>query len=87
MYASGADTVKMQDFFEFLDWHNLLKTKAELFVPELQGEDDTSYFDSELVSGRMHTHVHAHEHKHTCVCIYCMYSNTYSIFIIHHTTL
>lgn len=98
--------MKMQDFFESLDWHNLLKTKAELFVPELQGEDDTSYFDSELLSGHMHTHVHAHtcthryvhmhtcthmhthvhadEHKHTCVYIH-MYSNTYSIFIIHHT--
>ena len=45
--ASGADSVKRQEFFESLDWHNLLKTKAELFVPELQGEEDTSYFDGE----------------------------------------
>ena len=70
MDTSGADSVKMQDFFDSLDWHNLLKTKAELFVPELQGEEDTSYFDSELVSGQMHTLVHTHEHKHTYMCVY-----------------
>ena len=34
-------------FFEEVDWENLLREKAEFFIPQLQGEEDTSYFDSE----------------------------------------
>ena len=43
---SGVLGVKQHKFFESIDWDNLLRVKSE-FVPELQGEEDTSYFDSE----------------------------------------
>lgn len=43
--TAGAFEVKQHTFFCNLDWHDLLKQKAE-FVPELEGIDDTSYFDS-----------------------------------------
>ena len=34
-------------FFKEVDWQNLLREKAEFFIPQLQGEEDTSYFDSQ----------------------------------------
>ena len=37
--------MKDQPFFDGLDWTNLLRQKAE-FIPALEGEEDTSYFDS-----------------------------------------
>jgi len=42
----GVQQVKEHIFFEGLDWDGLLRQKAE-FVPHLQNEEDTSYFDSE----------------------------------------
>ena len=42
----GVAKVKEHPFFEDLDWTNLLRQKAE-FIPHLQGDEDTSYFDSE----------------------------------------
>lgn len=44
--CSGVSVVKEQPFFDGLDWTNLLRQKAE-FIPALEGEEDTSYFDSE----------------------------------------
>ena len=44
--GSGVSIVKDQPFFDGLDWTNLLRQKAE-FIPALEGEEDTSYFDSE----------------------------------------
>ena len=41
----GVLGVKQHKFFESIDWDNLLRVKSE-FVPELQGEEDTSYFDT-----------------------------------------
>jgi len=41
--------VKEHIFFEGLDWDGLLRQKAE-FIPHVQNEEDTSYFDSELMS-------------------------------------
>eukprot|EP00800_Vazella_pourtalesii_P016369 TRINITY_DN470_c1_g1_i1.p1 TRINITY_DN470_c1_g1~~TRINITY_DN470_c1_g1_i1.p1 ORF type:complete len:878 (-),score=233.29 TRINITY_DN470_c1_g1_i1:2977-5610(-) len=41
----GIDLVKTHPFFNGLDWNNLLRIKAE-FVPQLEGEYDTSYFDT-----------------------------------------
>lgn len=35
----------MHTFFLGLDWNGLLRQKAE-FIPQLETEDDTSYFDS-----------------------------------------
>ena len=37
--------MKDQPFFDGLDWTNLLRQKAE-FIPALEGDEDTSYFDS-----------------------------------------
>ena len=34
-------------FFETVDWAGLLRQKSE-FIPMLDDEEDTSYFDSEL---------------------------------------
>lgn len=39
--------MKQHPFFHNLDWNGLLRQKAE-FIPQLESEDDTSYFDSEL---------------------------------------
>ena len=43
--AGGTHEVKQHPFFWTLDWAGLLRHKAE-FVPQLEAEDDTSYFDS-----------------------------------------
>ena len=48
MHRLGADGVleiKKHLFFLNLDWDSLLRTKAK-FIPELDGPDDTSYFDT-----------------------------------------
>ncbi|KPM11848.1 microtubule-associated serine/threonine-protein kinase 1-like protein [Sarcoptes scabiei] len=45
--AGGAQEVKAHPFFEEIDWDSLLRQKAE-FVPQLESEDDTSYFDTRL---------------------------------------
>ena len=45
--TGGVHEVKEHVFFEDLDWESLLRQKAE-FVPHLQNEEDTSYFDSKL---------------------------------------
>ena len=37
--------MKQHSFFSELDWNSLLRQKAE-FIPQLESEDDTSYFDS-----------------------------------------
>lgn len=44
--VNGAVEIKSHPFFFALNWNSLLRQKAE-FVPQLEGEDDTSYFDSE----------------------------------------
>lgn len=49
--TGGAFEVKQHSFFRDLDWTGLLRQKAE-FIPHLESEDDTSYFDSELGVGR-----------------------------------
>uniref|UniRef100_K7G0A5 non-specific serine/threonine protein kinase n=1 Tax=Pelodiscus sinensis TaxID=13735 RepID=K7G0A5_PELSI len=43
--AGGAFEVKQHNFFKGLDWAGLLRQKAE-FIPHLESEEDTSYFDS-----------------------------------------
>uniref|UniRef100_A0A7N8XFB6 non-specific serine/threonine protein kinase n=1 Tax=Mastacembelus armatus TaxID=205130 RepID=A0A7N8XFB6_9TELE len=43
--TGGASEVKQHPFFLGLDWTGLLRQKAE-FVPQLEAEDDTSYFDT-----------------------------------------
>ncbi|KAM4747658.1 microtubule-associated serine/threonine-protein kinase 1 [Rhinophrynus dorsalis] len=43
--TGGAIEVKAHRFFTDLDWNGLLRQKAE-FIPHLEAEDDTSYFDT-----------------------------------------
>ncbi|KAH0625708.1 hypothetical protein JD844_033907, partial [Phrynosoma platyrhinos] len=43
--SGGAHEVKQHPFFRNLDWTGLLRQKAE-FIPQLEAEDDTSYFDT-----------------------------------------
>ncbi|XP_073450063.1 microtubule-associated serine/threonine-protein kinase 2 [Aquarana catesbeiana] len=45
MGTGGAFEVKQHRFFKPLDWNGLLRQKAE-FIPQLESEDDTSYFDT-----------------------------------------
>uniref|UniRef100_A0A8D0DXZ5 non-specific serine/threonine protein kinase n=1 Tax=Salvator merianae TaxID=96440 RepID=A0A8D0DXZ5_SALMN len=43
--TGSAFEVKQHKFFKDLDWNGLLRQKAE-FIPQLESEDDTSYFDT-----------------------------------------
>ncbi|XP_052463483.1 microtubule-associated serine/threonine-protein kinase 1 isoform X1 [Carassius gibelio] len=43
--TGGAFEVKQHSFFLGLDWNGLLRQKAE-FIPNLESEEDTSYFDT-----------------------------------------
>uniref|UniRef100_A0A8C9SIQ8 non-specific serine/threonine protein kinase n=1 Tax=Scleropages formosus TaxID=113540 RepID=A0A8C9SIQ8_SCLFO len=43
--TGGAGEVKQHLFFFGLDWNGLLRQKAE-FIPQLESEEDTSYFDT-----------------------------------------
>ncbi|XP_043941872.1 microtubule-associated serine/threonine-protein kinase 2 isoform X3 [Protopterus annectens] len=43
--TAGVYEVKQHPFFKNLDWNGLLRQKAE-FVPQLECEEDTSYFDT-----------------------------------------
>jgi len=50
--ANGAIEIKDHDFFNWdngsiFDWDNLLRNKAD-FIPQLDGPDDTSYFDTRV---------------------------------------
>ena len=54
----------MHTFFLGLDWNGLLRQKAE-FIPQLETEDDTSYFDStwriSWIHGQIHTLTKTHK--------------------------
>ncbi|XP_034469028.1 microtubule-associated serine/threonine-protein kinase 3 isoform X1 [Hippoglossus hippoglossus] len=43
--TGGTTEVKMHMFFLGLDWNGLLRQKAE-FIPQLETDEDTSYFDT-----------------------------------------
>lgn len=45
--TGGAQEVKEHQYFVNMNWDSLLRQKAE-FVPQLSGEEDTSYFDSRV---------------------------------------
>ncbi|KAJ0050609.1 hypothetical protein NL108_005011 [Boleophthalmus pectinirostris] len=59
--TGGAIEVKEHSFFTGLDWNSLLRQKAE-FVPHLESEEDTSYFDTR--SDRYH-HINTYEEDDT----------------------
>ncbi|XP_060537410.1 microtubule-associated serine/threonine-protein kinase 3 isoform X2 [Cylas formicarius] len=45
--TGGAHEVKDHIYFQGLDWNSLLRQKAE-FLPQLEHDEDTSYFDSRM---------------------------------------
>ncbi|XP_037544398.1 microtubule-associated serine/threonine-protein kinase 1 [Nematolebias whitei] len=57
----GAFEVKQHSFFTEVDWNSLLRQKAE-FIPHLESEEDTSYFDTR--SERYH-HVQSYDEDDT----------------------
>uniref|UniRef100_A0AAQ4Q0Q2 non-specific serine/threonine protein kinase n=1 Tax=Gasterosteus aculeatus aculeatus TaxID=481459 RepID=A0AAQ4Q0Q2_GASAC len=59
--TGSAFEVKQHSFFTDLDWNSLLRQKAE-FIPQLESEDDTSYFDTR--SDRYH-HLDSEEEDDT----------------------
>ncbi|KAK2539755.1 Mast2 [Columba guinea] len=61
MGTGSAFEVKQHRFFKDLDWNGLLRQKAE-FIPQLESEDDTSYFDTR--SERYH-HLDSEEEEDT----------------------
>ncbi|XP_008315563.1 microtubule-associated serine/threonine-protein kinase 1 [Cynoglossus semilaevis] len=59
--TGGAFEVKQHSFFTDLDWNSLLRQKAE-FIPHLESEEDTSYFDTR--SDRYH-HINTYDEDDT----------------------
>uniref|UniRef100_A0A3B4YME5 non-specific serine/threonine protein kinase n=1 Tax=Seriola lalandi dorsalis TaxID=1841481 RepID=A0A3B4YME5_SERLL len=59
--SGGAFEVKQHSFFSELDWNSLLRQKAE-FIPHLESEEDTSYFDTR--SDRYH-HINTYDEDDT----------------------
>ncbi|XP_071774620.2 microtubule-associated serine/threonine-protein kinase 1 [Centroberyx gerrardi] len=59
--TGGAFEVKQHSFFTEVDWNSLLRQKAE-FIPHLESEEDTSYFDTR--SERYH-HIHSYDEDDT----------------------
>ncbi|XP_051897750.1 microtubule-associated serine/threonine-protein kinase 1-like isoform X2 [Pristis pectinata] len=59
--TGGTYEVKQHSFFKDLDWNSLLRQKAE-FIPHLESEEDTSYFDTR--SDRYH-HVNSYDEDDT----------------------
>nr|XP_023692022.1 microtubule-associated serine/threonine-protein kinase 1-like isoform X1 [Paramormyrops kingsleyae] len=59
--TGGAAEVKQHSFFSELNWNSLLRQKAE-FIPHLESEEDTSYFDSR--SERYH-HINSYDEDDT----------------------
>uniref|UniRef100_A0A8D8UCW6 non-specific serine/threonine protein kinase n=1 Tax=Cacopsylla melanoneura TaxID=428564 RepID=A0A8D8UCW6_9HEMI len=45
--TGGPHEVKEHPYFDTVDWNSLLRHKAE-FIPQLDDEEDTSYFDSRM---------------------------------------
>uniref|UniRef100_A0A3Q3KD32 non-specific serine/threonine protein kinase n=1 Tax=Monopterus albus TaxID=43700 RepID=A0A3Q3KD32_MONAL len=59
--TGGAFEVKQHSFFTELDWNSILRQKAE-FIPHLESEEDTSYFDTR--SDRYH-HINTYDEDDT----------------------
>ncbi|QQP39018.1 Microtubuleassociated serine/threonineprotein kinase 4like, partial [Caligus rogercresseyi] len=43
--TAGAYEVKEHHLFAGIDWNALLRMKADFFIPQLEDDEDTSYFD------------------------------------------
>ncbi|CAL8332846.1 unnamed protein product [Merluccius merluccius] len=59
--TGGAFEVKQHPFFAELDWNSLLRQKAE-FIPHLESEEDTSYFDTR---SERYRHINAYDEDDT----------------------
>uniref|UniRef100_A0A673G8X8 non-specific serine/threonine protein kinase n=1 Tax=Sinocyclocheilus rhinocerous TaxID=307959 RepID=A0A673G8X8_9TELE len=59
--TGGAFEVKQHWFFSGLDWNGLLRQKAE-FIPHLESEEDTSYFDTR---SERYQHINSYEEDDT----------------------
>ncbi|KAK3530577.1 hypothetical protein QTP86_027862 [Hemibagrus guttatus] len=59
--TGGAYEVKQHSFFSDLDWNSLLRQKAE-FIPQLESEEDTSYFDTR---SERYRHVNSYDEDDT----------------------
>ncbi|XP_028822509.1 microtubule-associated serine/threonine-protein kinase 1-like isoform X3 [Denticeps clupeoides] len=59
--TGGAFEVKQHTFFAELDWNSLLRQKAE-FVPHLESEEDTSYFDTR---SERYRHINSYDEEDT----------------------
>ncbi|XP_053332784.1 microtubule-associated serine/threonine-protein kinase 1 isoform X1 [Clarias gariepinus] len=59
--TGGAYEVKQHSFFADLDWNSLLRQKAE-FIPHLESEEDTSYFDTR---SERYRHVNSYDEDDT----------------------
>ncbi|TSK18024.1 Microtubule-associated serine/threonine-protein kinase 1 [Bagarius yarrelli] len=59
--TGGAYEVKQHTFFSDLDWNSLLRQKAE-FIPHLESEEDTSYFDTR---SERYRHVNSYDEDDT----------------------
>ncbi|XP_028454889.1 microtubule-associated serine/threonine-protein kinase 1 [Perca flavescens] len=59
--TGGAFEVRQHSFFTEVNWNSLLRQKAE-FIPHLESEEDTSYFDTR--SERYH-HVQSYDEEDT----------------------
>ena len=46
--VSGAQEVKVHPFYTEVHWDELMMHKAE-FIPYLDSDEDTSYFDSKIL--------------------------------------
>ncbi|XP_030634783.1 microtubule-associated serine/threonine-protein kinase 1 [Chanos chanos] len=59
--TGGAFEVKEHSFFSELDWNSILRQKAE-FIPQLESEEDTSYFDTR---SERYRHVNSYDEDDT----------------------
>lgn len=86
--TGSAFEVKQHRFFTDLDWNSLLRQKAE-FIPQLESEDDTSYFDSTSSGRRYYSEIYEKGFFCTCkankyhVCVHRKTQSKISFFLFH----
>eukprot|EP00976_Prorocentrum_cordatum_P037494 762175-Prorocentrum_minimum.AAC.3 len=55
--SNGAEEVKRHPFFAGVNWGNLLRLKGDpTFVPQTEGDEDTSYFEERGLDGLKGAH-------------------------------
>lgn len=85
--TGSAFEVKQHRFFTDLDWNSLLRQKAE-FIPQLESEDDTSYFDSTCTVVKFITRHFILYLQYRCTTWACIIKNTiWNLFLRPSSTL